>query len=385
MTLVPLNSVTPGVNPQFGLSQVYQSSAGALTPVTSQSVSVASPLGVAPVFRGLADFSVDEVTELKLQLEATDTDIPVQQLSFNLISGPAGMTVTSEGLLKWTSSELQGGQSYLVRVGVSDGALDAIGTFSVVVRDVNWPPNAIPQTQSVIQGKPLQITLTGNDLDGDLLKYFIIISPTKGKLSGIEPNLTYQPNANAIGPDQFSFRVNDGLANSALAVVSIMILPVNTPPVAVAQSVTTEEDTGKAITLVGTDLEGNTLTYIVVDPPTKGVLSGTGPNLTYTPNANANGTDSFTFKVNDGTVDSAVATVSISITAVNDAPVAVAQSVTTDEDKSQAITLVGTDVEGSTLTYTVSKPTKGVLSGKEPNLPILRLRMPPGMTRSPSR
>ena len=70
----------------------------------------------------------------------------------------------------------------------------------------------------------------------------------------------------------------------------------------------------------------------MVTGPTKGTLSGTAPNLTYTPNANANGADSFTFKANDGTVDSNIATVSITVTAVNDAPVASNGSATTDED-----------------------------------------------------
>ena len=78
-----------------------------------------------------------------------------------------------------------------------------------------------------------------------------------------------------------------------------------------------------------------------------------GAALTYTPAANYNGPDSFTFKANDGTVDSNVATVSITVTAVNDAPVANAQAVTTDEDTAKAITLSGDRRRGSALTYTV--------------------------------
>ena len=88
----------------------------------------------------------------------------------------------------------------------------------------------------------------------------------------------------------------------------------NTAPVANAQSVTTNEDTAKAITLTGSDADGDPLTYSVVTQPAHGTLSGTAPNLTYTPAANYNGADSFTFKVNDGTVDSAAATVSITVT-----------------------------------------------------------------------
>ena len=96
-------------------------------------------------------------------------------------------------------------------------------------------------------------------------------------------------------------------------------------------------------------MDGNPLTYSVVTQPGHGSLSGTAPNLTYTPAANYNGADSFTFKVNDGSVDSAPATVSITVTPVNDAPVANAQSVSTAQDTPVAITLTGSDVDGDRL------------------------------------
>ena len=79
-------------------------------------------------------------------------------------------------------------------------------------------------------------------------------------------------------------------------------------------------------------------------------MSGSIPNLVYTPNANENGADSFSFKVNDGALDSAAATVSINITPVNDAPVADGQSVSTSEDTPVNLVLTGSDVEGGPLT-----------------------------------
>jgi VCBS repeat-containing protein len=99
-------------------------------------------------------------------------------------------------------------------------------------------------------------------------------------------------------------------------------LTVDAVPVANAQSVSTAEDTAKAITLTGSDADGDPLTFSIVTGPSHGSLSGSAPNVTYTPAANYNGSDSFTFKVNDGTVDSVPVTVSITVTAVNDAPVA---------------------------------------------------------------
>src|SRR5207244_8272802 len=113
----------------------------------------------------------------------------------------------------------------------------------------------------------------------------------------------------------------------------------------------------------------DTLTYSLVAGPLHGALSGVAPNITYTPAANYNGADSFTFKANDGTVDSSAATVSLTVTAVNDAPVANAQSVTLAEDASKAITLSATDVDGDTLTFSlVAGPAHGALSGVAPNV-----------------
>jgi hypothetical protein len=129
--------------------------------------------------------------------------------------------------------------------------------------------------------------------------------------------------------------------------------PVNDAPQANAQTVTTNEDTAKAITLTASDIEGSVLTYSVVASPTKGTLSGTGASRTYTPTLNLNGTDSFTFKVNDGAVDSNVATVSITVSSVNDVPVADAQTVSTNEDTAKVITLTGSDPDGNPLSFII--------------------------------
>src|SRR5207247_2760029 len=104
--------------------------------------------------------------------------------------------------------------------------------------------------------------------------------------------------------------------------VTVKVTPVNDAPVATDQAVVTEEDTAKEITLGVTDPDSTTVTYTIGTPPAHGTLSGTAPTLTYTPALNYNGPDRFTYKVNDGTLDSNVGTVSITVTAVDDAPAA---------------------------------------------------------------
>ncbi len=128
--------------------------------------------------------------------------------------------------------------------------------------------------------------------------------------------------------------------------------PPNHAPTADNQTVTTTEDTAKTITLTGHDTDDDNLHYTLTKQPLHGSLSGTAPSLIYTPHANFNGADTFTFKVNDGTVDSGEATVRISVTAVNDAPtVDAGENQSIVENGSAALQCSGSDIEGS-VTYT---------------------------------
>jgi len=89
--------------------------------------------------------------------------------------------------------------------------------------------------------------------------------------------------------------------------------PENTPPEAHSQSVNIKENTSETITLSGSDADNDPLTYTIIDQPDHGALSGTAPNLTYTPTAGYIGSDSFTFIVNDGKSDSLIAMVNINV------------------------------------------------------------------------
>ena len=117
-----------------------------------------------------------------------------------------------------------------------------------------------------------------------------------------------------------------------IAFVVIIVSKVNKPPTAESLSVTTQEDTPTSITLAGSDRDNDPLTYSVITKPTHGRLTGTEPNLNYRPQPDFNGQDSFTFEVSDGKVDSAAATISITVTPGNDPPTANDDSTTAEED-----------------------------------------------------
>ena len=153
-------------------------------------------------------------------------------------------------------------------------------------------------------------------------------------------------------------------AQSGSGAITVNLTNVNEPPVANAQSVTTPEDTPLAIVLTGSDPENQPLSF-TPGAPTQGVLSGTAPNLTYTPNANVSGADSFTFTVSDGANTSAPATVSITITAVNDPPVATNDAATlTEGDPATAIDVLvnDTDADGGPISIiAVTQPANGAV------------------------
>ena len=178
--------------------------------------------------------------------------------------------------------------------------IDTSDFFNVANLQVpNNPPVAQAQSVTTDEDTPILITLTGSDADGDVLSFAIISNPTNGTLSGAVPNLTYTPNLNFFGNDSFSFTANDGIETSSEATVAIAVNPVNDAPSVPNIVLGTPEDTPRSIPLSSSDVEGNPLTFSIVDGPDNGTLSGDGTNRTYTPNPNFNGTDSFTFQADD--------------------------------------------------------------------------------------
>ena len=245
----------------------------------------------------------------------------------------------------------------------------SFGVHNVTLANGNQTPVADAQSLITERDISLAIALTGSDPDSDPLTFQVTAGPTHGSLSGVAPDLTYTPAAGYVGADSFSFVVNDGTVNSNPATVNIDVQRGNTAPVANGQSLVTVRDASLAIALTGSDPDSDPLTFQVTAGPTHGSLSGVAPDLTYTPAAGYVGADSFSFVVNDGTVNSNPATVNIDVQRGNTAPVANGQSLVTVRDASLAIALTGSDPDSDPLTFQVTTgPAHGALSGVAPDL-----------------
>lgn len=242
-----------------------------------------------------------------------------------------------------------GGESYSA---IIDDLSATVFTMGSGPQPNNNPPAADGQEVNTDEDSAANITLTGSDADGNALSYTVLAQPAHGSLSGDAPDVVYTPDANFNGSDGFTFQVNDGQADSNIATVSITVDPVNDLPTANGQDVNTNEDAAAGITLTGSDADGDALSYAVLTPPAHGSLSGDAPDVVYTPAANYHGGDSFTFQVNDGQAGANVATVSITVSPVNDDPAAVAESAATPQDAPITIAVLAndSDVDGDNLT-----------------------------------
>jgi len=255
-----------------------------------------------------------------------------------------------------------------VRVRLLDYLLTGQGWLSFEYKGegqcYNTPPVAQPQRLTTPEDMALPLQLQGSDVDGQALSFTVLSAPTHGRLEGRAPNLTYIPNAEYSGEDVFEFSVFDGIDESEPARIEILVTPVNDAPIAQPQALEIPEDMAIAITLVGSDPEGSALGFRIVRGPLHGSLQGSPPALVYQPAPDFHGVDSFEFVVNDGELDSAPATVRITVLPINDAPSAQPQQLSMPTGVALPIMLTGTDPDGDALGFRVVQvPANGSLSG----------------------
>ncbi len=298
------------------------------------------------------------------------TDIEGDALVFSIATQATdGVVVIDDamtGAFTYTpNTGYAGNDSFSFRA--NDGTLDSnISSIAITVTDINDAPTATSASITTAEDMAsVGVTPTVFDADsGDSHTFAIEAQPTNGTAEVVGNQLVYTPNADFNGSDGFTFRATDSGGLSVVGTARITVTAVNDAPVIIDASVSTTEDTAFNGNLpVATDIDGDSLNYLLVADAANGstVVNPDG-SYSYTPNADFFGSDSFSYKVNDGTIDSSVAQINMTVIAVNDAPVSSAGSLATSQNAAGRGVLVATDIEADPLTFAiVSQATEGIV------------------------
>ena len=254
---------------------------------------------------------------------------------------------------------------------VSDGTVTATGHVSMTVGAVNDAPSAVNDTRTGAEDTTAVIpasALTGNDtdVDGDTVTVTSVSGATNGAVTLSGGNITFVPTAEYSGPATFQYTITDGSATST-ATVTLAIAAVNDAPLAFNDTLTLNEDTQLTsdIGINDIDIDGGALTASTVTAPAHGTVTYVGTMATYTPALNYNGTDTYTYMLNDGAGGTSTAIVNLTIFPVNDAPIVVNDSLGLAEDGVATVdpVLNDSDADGSPLNITViTQPAHGTAS-----------------------
>ena len=222
---------------------------------------------------------------------------------------------------------------------------------AVITLEYNVPPVLADTALSTNKNKALTAQLRAVSADGDTLVWSRISDPANGALTGTLPSMTYTPVNNFSGADSFDVRVTDGTWSDT-GKVRITIVYVNYPPVMTDTTVATSKNNAVTFNLSGTDPDGTALTgWAIVTQGTKGNAAlATSPanRVTYTPNNNATGNDSFYFRAGDGSLFD-TGKVVVTIANANFPPVAKDSTISINEDASATFNLSGTDPDNDPL------------------------------------
>lgn len=322
------------------------------------------------------------VRDMALPVTLVAVDPEGASLSFTVVAPPNGggtLQGTPPSLIYHPAAGFTGTETFAFKA--NDGTHDSnMATVAIDVADpnpVNEAPVANDQWLMTPEATPKAIVLSASDADGDALSFSIATAPAVGALTGTPPNVTYTPPDGFNGVATFTFTANDGLLDSAPATVTIGVGdggPGNQAPVAEPQSVYVPRSTPTSVVLTGSDPDGDALGFSVVDVPTLGgQLEGTAPDLVFVPAFDFDGVDSFTFRANDGALDSNLATVVLTIGdggPGNQAPVAMPMQLATATDEPRALRLAAVDPDGDALDFAIVAAPNfgGTLQGTAPDL-----------------
>ncbi|MHA2774709.1 tandem-95 repeat protein, partial [Vibrio harveyi] len=365
---------TPAENFNGDATISYTISDGQLTDDATVAVTV-NPVNDAPVAVNDA-VSTDEDTAVTIDVLTNDSDLENDQLTITNASVPAeqGTVTIVDGKLVFTPAENFNGDA-TISYTISDGQLTDDATVAVTVNPVNDAPVAVNDTVATDEDTAVTIDVLANDSDPENDQLTITnasVPAEQGTVTIVDGKLVFTPAENFNGDATISYTISDGQLTDD-ATVAVTVNPVNDAPVAVDDTVTTDEDTAVTIDVLANDSdpENDTLTITAASVPAEqGTVAIVDGKLVFTPAENFNGDATISYTISDGQLTDD-ATVAVTVNPVNDAPVAVNDAVSTDEDTAVTIDVLAndSDPENDTLTITVAsvpaeQGTVAIVDGK---------------------
>ena len=344
--------------------------------VTTSTINVGvTPVNDAPVSANQT-VATNEDTPLNGQIVATDVDgdALAYQVTTAAAHGQVALDAATGKFVYTPNPNYNGADSFTVTVSDGKGGTTT-STINVGVAAVNDLPVANNPSLATTEDTPVTGKVIATDVDGDTLTYKLVAQPANGTVA-LDPatgQFTFTPNANYNGNESFQVTVDDGKGGVVTSTVSIAVASANDAPVTTALAVTLAEDGVQTINLSGTDSDGTVTGFVINNLPANGTLYSdagltqqitagstvTGP-VYFAPNANWNGSTSFNYSAvdNQGGIDPTPAQVSITVTPVNDAPIANPDVASTAINQSVTVDVLANDVDvdDAKSTLTVSNP-----------------------------
>jgi hypothetical protein len=359
---------TPAMNFNGTDTFTYTISDGMLTDTATVTVTV-TPANDPPDARD-DTATTPEDTAVTIPVLANDVDPDGDALTVTAVTQPAnGMVViNADNTVTYTPAMNFNGTDTFTYT-ISDGQLTDTATVTVTVTPQNDAPDARDDAATTVVNTPVTIPVLANDVDpdGDPLTVTAVTTPANGAVViNADNTVTYTPNLGFTGTDTFTYTISDPGGLMDTATVTVTVMPDEMPD-AMDDVATTLEDTAVTIPVLANDTGiGNVpLTVVIVTAPSNGAAVVNADNtVTYTPNMNFTGTDTFVYRVTDFDGDSDMATVTVTVTPVNDPPDARDDIATTPEDTMVIIPVLANDVDpdGDALTVTaVTQPANGMV------------------------
>ncbi len=309
-----------------------------------------------------------EDTPVTVAVLANDTDVDGDPLTVTAATSPNGaVTINPDGTVTFTPNANFNGPTTITYT-ISDGnGGTSTATVTLTVAPVNDPPVANPSTATTNEDTPVTLTPLANDSDADGNPLTVTAASATDGTVAINPDgtLRYVPNANFNGTDTVTYTISDGQGGFATSTVTVTVNPVNDVPIARNDAATTPEDTPVTLPVLGndTDADGNPLTVTSATSPNGTVAINPDGTVTFTPNPNFNGPTTITYSISDGMGGTATATVAITVTPVNDPPVARNDVATGTEDTPLRISPLAndSDVDGNPLTIVSASSPNGTV------------------------